>query len=447
MPRAVLALFWLLGGAAFAPLIALCAIGIARGKSQDIWKQDDLLRSCEIWSPQAGRWTRTGDLPEPLAGHQMLLLKGGDVLAMSTEQSGLVAIRWSPASGNWSAVGVAPFHSSFRLIALRDGRALVTSLETAAAPGENLELFDPAQNGWRSIPGPGFGGVVCAAEFPAGVAVLTSDPLAPLRPQPLPRTRAALLDLASGAWTELARPPETDSCTLTPLLDGRTLLAFERTTADPADTALAVFDGRRFALLHDRLAEDLAGLRLGSERLDDGRVLHLRLWDSRAVLWDPRTERVSTVDGPPPRVRRPEAVVVPPARVLISGGIIPTGDERHDLWDPDTTSAAQIWDLDAKSTSPVAPMLHPRETHALVRLADGRVLVSGGRGPAGHPLWPNLLALVGSVAGAPALLACVGIAFRRSRSRAAAALAFLAGVAVAAGITVLLVLSQLRFPS
>jgi hypothetical protein len=133
--------------------------------------------------------------------------------------------------------------------------------------------------------------------------------------------------------------------------------------------------------------------------------------------------------------------------VLISGGIIPKGDERHDLWDPDTTSAALVWDLDARSASPIAPMLQPREMHALVRLADGRVLVSGGHGKAGHPLWPNVLALAGSAAGAAALLACAGLAFRRSRSRVAAALSFLAGAAIAAGITVLFALSQLRFPS
>jgi hypothetical protein len=377
----------------------------------------------------------------------MLLLKGGDVLALSTGQSGLVAVRWSPASGKWSAAGVAPFHPGFGLIALSDGRALVTGLAAATDPGDSLELFDPAQNAWRSIPGPGFGGVVCAAELPAGVVAITSDPLAPLRPQPLPRTRAARLDLATGAWTELARPPETDACTLTLLLDGRALLAFERRSVDPADTALALFDGRQFAFLHERLAPDSAGVRRGSERLDDGRVLHLLDWPYRAVLWDPRTGRVSAIDGPPLREDRPEVVVVPPARVLISGGIIPKGDERHDLWDPDTTSAALVWDLDARSASPIAPMLQPREMHALVRLADGRVLVSGGHGKAGHPLWPNVLALAGSAAGAAALLVCAGFAFRRSRSRVAAALSFLAGVAIAAGITVLFALSQLRFPS
>src|SRR5713226_7417213 len=162
MPRAALALLWLLGGTAFLPLVWLGLVGTGRGFDQGLWKSNDALRSAEIWSPQTGRWSRTGDLPEPFWNHEAVLLKGGDVLVLAEGQAGLKAERWSPSSGAWSPAGVATFHSQLRLIALHDGRALVTGIGAASAPGEGVELFDPAQNGWRSLPGPGHGGVICA---------------------------------------------------------------------------------------------------------------------------------------------------------------------------------------------------------------------------------------------------------------------------------------------
>src|SRR5260221_775554 len=158
MRRSVFILLWLFGGAAFAPLLLFGAGRGGQAWKEGLWKRNDLLRSSEIWSPQTGRWTRSGDLPEAFAGHEAVLLRSGDVLAVDRQQRGLVAARWSSAGGLWSAAGGAAFHSRPRLIALPDGGALAAGLAAVAVPGGNAALFRPPQNAGRSLPRPGRGG-------------------------------------------------------------------------------------------------------------------------------------------------------------------------------------------------------------------------------------------------------------------------------------------------
>jgi hypothetical protein len=432
MRRAAL---WLIGGALCVPLAIAAFARAAKGLEGGVWKRNDVLRSAEIFSPASGRWSASGDLVEPIAGAEAVALASGDALAVTNSPRGLRAQRWSAKGGQWSSAGEIDYISRFRLIALRDGRALVANADTIGA-GE-VQLLEG--NGWRALPSPGHGAVACVAEVAGGVLAVISDPLGK------PNTRAALLDLATAKWAEIAAPFETSSCTLTPLADGRALFAFERATVDPADTPLMIFD-RRFVMQREKLAANLAGIPSWAERLDDGRVLHLLWLPLRAVLWDPRSGRVSTRELDE-RTHAPMFARLSGGRLLATGGTIPTGDEHHDLWDPDATAEASIVDLDAGSATPVARMAQARELHSIVRLASGDLLVFGGRGPSGHVVAENALAFFEGALLALAIAAALTGAIRRSSSRVRDLLLFVAGAAIGFTATFLAVLSQFRFPS
>src|SRR5919202_951469 len=68
-------------------------------------------------------------------------------------------------------------------------------------------------------------------------------------------------------------------------------------------------------------------------------------------------------------------------RVLVAGGDIVGGRV------PETPSTAEIFDPATGAWTPVAPRVVARVGHAAALLPDGRVLVSGGGGPAGDGRW------------------------------------------------------------
>src|SRR5437660_11559716 len=119
------AVFWLLMGAAFAPAFYASVAVADKYLRQGLWDPHRELRSAEVWSPSTGDWAPTGDLLEPAVAPQAVLLRGGDVLEVSSRGDHVVAQRWSAASGEWRAAGSLPYRSQSRLLALLDGRALL----------------------------------------------------------------------------------------------------------------------------------------------------------------------------------------------------------------------------------------------------------------------------------------------------------------------------------
>src|SRR5438876_12415480 len=85
---------WLVGGAIFTPLFVLSVVEARQGFERGIWARNDLLRTSEIWSPQTGQWTASGDLVEPAAGAEAVAVGAAQALAVQVEQDGLHAQLW-----------------------------------------------------------------------------------------------------------------------------------------------------------------------------------------------------------------------------------------------------------------------------------------------------------------------------------------------------------------
>ena len=151
----------LLSVARYAPAGALLHDGtvlVAGGTYIDT-STDRRLASAEIYDPEFGEWSRTGDLGAARTGAQAVTLADGRVLVVGgngdIEGSYPFASTeiYDPASGTWTPAGALALpREDFALVALPDGGALVVggiSGGETAAVAASAERFDP-RTGWSS---------------------------------------------------------------------------------------------------------------------------------------------------------------------------------------------------------------------------------------------------------------------------------------------------------
>lgn len=98
--------------------------------------------------------------------------------------------------------------------------------------------------------------------------------------------------------------------------------------------------------------------------------------DTQAIIWDVESRQFASGGPLSGRRSRPTPVLLADGRVLIIGS---------DLSQPDasgassiTTATAEVWDPRTRTSSPAVPLGTSRWIFGAIRLADGRVLVSGG---------------------------------------------------------------------
>jgi hypothetical protein len=165
------------------------------------------------------------------------------------------------------------------------------------------------------------------------------------------------------------------------LLDGRVLVVggYGRADGGALDTAEVFDPGTGTWTPTDPLGTPR--VLLTASLLPDGRVLvtggsHHAAAHASTEIWDPATGTWSA--AAPMSVARfaHSAARLLDGRILVTGGNASTAS-------PVATTAAEIYDPVTGSWSATGSLLHPRQTHASVLLADGRVLVVGG--DAGSP--------------------------------------------------------------
>jgi serpin B len=120
-----------------------------------------VLGSAEVYSPETGTWSRTGDLVAPRRDAEAVTLADGRILVVGGSSTGRrlyfdytpvpSAELYDPATGTWlpaGALGVG--RQDFSLVALPDGGALVAGGLVGTEPTATAERFDPATRTWST---------------------------------------------------------------------------------------------------------------------------------------------------------------------------------------------------------------------------------------------------------------------------------------------------------
>jgi serpin B len=237
----------LLNTARFEPAAALLHDGtvLVAGGTYIDGSTDSRLASAEIYDPESGEWTHTGDLSAARSGAQAVTLADGRVLVVGGD--GDIEGSWpfasteiyDPATGTWTAAGALALpRYDFSLVALPDGGAMIiggfAGADSRDGPGwpatSTVERFDPRTGHWSDV------GTMHTAAANRTVMVLGDGRVLVAggiggHEQPDHETGspaisdAELYDPATGAWTATTPlPGPRERASAVTLTDGSVLL-------------------------------------------------------------------------------------------------------------------------------------------------------------------------------------------------------------------------------
>ena len=282
---------------------------------------DDNDTSAELYDPDTGTWSATGNMAMPYGGFPAtLLLDGkvlvGDVVDPSADNAITGAEVYDPESGTWTAtekmVKGADFVGDTATL-LRDGNVLVAGLNGA-------QLYEPAGGSWT-------------------------------------------------ATETMITPRYNHTATLLP--DGRVLVAGGDVGSDDAVDSAELYDpdtGSWTATGDLHATGNTRADNITATLLQDGTVLVVR--PSTAELYDPATGTwTATGEQPRPGTAYRSATLLSDGKVLV-----PFSDA--DATAPGST-ATELYDPGTRSWTTAAPMLRNHRNPAIL-LLDGTVLVAGG---------------------------------------------------------------------
>jgi hypothetical protein len=173
-------------------------------------ESDLAVTSAELYDPESGTWSATGNMLRPHLYSPATLLRDGKVLVVDGEEAEV----YDPSSGTWTATGkmVRDVGGDAKATLLRDGKVLVTSYGAA-------DLYDPDSGTWSST-GKMIGG---AAQHEA---VLLADGRVLVVKGDHDPVFAELYDPATGTWAAIAdKHASYLGATATLLRDGKVLVS------------------------------------------------------------------------------------------------------------------------------------------------------------------------------------------------------------------------------
>ena len=341
-----------------------------------------LLAGCLAATAQGvGGFTPTGSLITARASHTATLLPNGQVLVAGgddTFSGGSLssAELYDPDAGVWSATGDLGIPDNARdshtATLLPNGQVLVAGGYDYNGPLASAELYDPATGYWTSTGSLGFARYSHTATLLTNGKVLVAGGIGDNGIL----DSAELYDPATGFWTRtgsLGDARESDTATLLP--NGQVLVAGG--DDDNGDTfASAELYNPATGVWSPTGSLGFARSSHTATLLANGKVLvaggYYGPWDSAvsasAELYDPATGAWAPTGSLAFARVGHAATLLPDGRVLVTGG----DNSSTEL------ASAELYDPATGAWSPTGSMETAREGHTATLLPNGMVLVAGG---------------------------------------------------------------------
>jgi len=307
-------------------------------------------------------WNATGSMTQVRDEHRAVLLADGRVFTTGWYNS--TAEIYDPAKGTWTATApLSVTHGRAAIAALGSGKVLLAGGGTSVT---TAQTYNPSTNTWTyggTPPSPGRDGPSLTV-LPSGRVVLIGGYEAAVK-----LTTAALYDPLTNGWTAL--PSMTvgrDDHKATLLTSGKVLVTCGNNTSALAELYDPVANkwtsAGTMSAMRDRCTSTL---------LPSGKVL-VYSGGSGAMqvdVYDPTTNTWSSpASGVQLRLSAHTATLLASGKVLIAGGT--TGAYIY-------TPVVELFDPATNKFSTIESMLTGRGDPIAVKLNDGRVLVSGGK--------------------------------------------------------------------
>jgi Kelch motif protein/galactose oxidase-like protein len=323
-----------------------------------------------------GMWTGTGSMHVARVGAPAVLLSNGKVLVEGCDANlfigGTTAELYDPTSGTWSLTGsMSVSRCGHSAILLRSGRVLVASGANEPDVWSSSEIYDPTTGRWTLTRH------MNSTRLDAAMVMLSNG--SPLiaggaAANGIPRDSADVYYSGSGAWAETPSLNVSRwSHAAAVLRNGKVMVYGGFTQNNSITLTSELYDPATNAWTLSGSTEQQS-LRIVT--LKSGKVLSTdepgnAPTGTTSELYDPSTGKWTPTLGKMTYPRVNDAVVrLADGRVIVSGGCFGLQCSfiaQAEIFTPST----QMWSLDA-------PLITPREVHSSVLLADGRVLVAGG---------------------------------------------------------------------
>ncbi|WP_438021353.1 kelch repeat-containing protein [Sorangium sp. So ce315] len=337
----------------------------------------------ELWADAGGEpalvdpvWAPAGTMSAARHSHTATLLQDGKVLVAGGSNSSVLASaeRYSPATNTWSSAGsLATARRNHKAVRLSNGKVLVvggTNLSGASAYA-SAELYDPATNSWSAAASMGTQRWGHTATLLQDGRVLVTGGFSGSF-----LTSAELYDPATNSWSAAASLGTSrfgHSATL--LQDGRVLV-----TGGQNGTFLTS------AQLYDPSTDSWSSVgAMGTARyyhtatlLQDGRVLvtggynPVSLELSSVEIFDPSSLTWAAAPSMSTNRNIHGATLLEDGKVLVMGGTVSQSSSI-------STATVEVYDPVTNAWTGLQSMSDERTLHTATLLANGRVLVTGGR--------------------------------------------------------------------
>ncbi len=110
------------------------------------------LKSCELYDPSNGKWSKTGSMNYSRSTHQLIILQNGKAISIGGAFYDSSCEYYDYSKGTWSITGSLNANRDWHTATLlKNGKILITGGENMTGALNSCEIFDPATSTWSKI--------------------------------------------------------------------------------------------------------------------------------------------------------------------------------------------------------------------------------------------------------------------------------------------------------